>query len=46
MPANLFVVIFPRSVKAETVYVTRKEKPKSKWSVGGLRSPPGVFSVR
>ena len=46
MPANLFVVVFPRKVQAHTVFVTRREKPKSKWSVGGLRSPPSVFMPR
>eukprot|EP00903_Cladosiphon_okamuranus_P007903 g7635.t1 len=41
MPSNLFVVVFPRRVQAHTVFVDRKEtKPRSKWSVGGLRSPP------
>lgn len=25
------------------VFVDRKEKPRSKWSVGGLRSPPGLL---
>ncbi|CAN0258652.1 unnamed protein product, partial [Ectocarpus fasciculatus] len=43
MPSNLFVVVFPRRVQAHTVFVDRKEKPKSKWSVGGLRSPPGLL---
>ncbi|CAN0431923.1 unnamed protein product, partial [Ectocarpus sp. 12 AP-2014] len=38
-----FVVVFPRRVQAHTVFVDRKEKPKSKWSVGGLRSPPGLL---
>ncbi|CAM9408726.1 unnamed protein product, partial [Ectocarpus sp. 4 AP-2014] len=43
MPSNLFVVVFPRRIQAHTVFVDRKEKPKSKWSVGGLRSPPGLL---
>eukprot|EP00752_Nemacystus_decipiens_P012739 g11283.t1 len=43
MPSNLFVVVFPRRVQAHTVFVDRKEKPRSKWSVGGLRSPPGLL---
>lgn len=44
MPSNLFVVVFPKIVQAHTVFVDRKEKPRSKWSVGGLRSPPGLLN--
>ncbi|CAM9966639.1 unnamed protein product, partial [Ascophyllum nodosum] len=42
MPANLFVLIFPRKVQAHTVFVTRRGKPKSKWG----SNPQGGFLNR
>lgn len=40
MPSNLFVVNFPREVQAHTVFVNRREKPRSKWRYASLR---GLF---